>query len=186
MLKNLLLHLLVESGLVQRCVCVCTIACVCVWVTALTAFLRYDKSHPHCFSSSSTVNLFLFLLSTQLPAERSASPLRTQRLLCVLFPRSRCVSTWLFMLKFKTSCKMSSLVSPLLKLFLISLVLTRRLEQIVSVQLQSFLPVSCRWFFSFVWFVTLCTAGSTSLFAYGLTGYSTPPLYSSSFICFFH
>ena len=167
--------------LVQRCLWDCY---VCAWVTAVTAFLRYDKSYPHCFLSSNTVNLFflalfLALFSTQLPAERSSSPQKTQRLICVLFPQSQCVSTWLFMLKSKTNYKMSSPFLPLLKSFCVSLLPTFGLKHIFSVELFCLSSVYL------VLFYLLCnTPPSISSFASGFMRYTV--LFCLSLLVPFH
>ncbi len=182
--NNLSFQLLVELGLVQRSVyhCLCLFLghssyCLSeVWQISPTLFLIFQHCKPlfSCFQPSSQLKGHLVLRGPKGFFVSSFS-----------WPQS--VSTSLFMLKSKTSCKMSSPFLPLPKLFLISLLLTCHLEQIVSVQLSS--PPSMFLVVDFLCLIYNSVHSRVHLFicpwAHEVQFFSLS-VSSSSFISFFH
>lgn len=166
----------------QRCVCGSLLGSVCGSRRSSPSW--GITSLNHCFVTYRHWKHIFFLLSTQLPTERSSSSQKAQRLTCVLFSWSQCVSTFSMLSKSKTSCCMSSPFLPLPKLILVSLLAT----------LNKLLPFSfpvLPLMFHVVDFLCLIATRHSgvhlcfSLWAQEVQYFSFPPLSSSSFISLF-
>lgn len=144
-------------------------------VTAGTAFLKYNKSHPQCFLSLTTGNLF-FLLSTQHPQKVVQSSIDSI-VLCVSFPHR--VSLGLFMMRSNTSHKNDFSPLPFTDMLsYCSLPNFPSWNRLFPLSVLCFLYPSCCWLFLLIYlfcvifFFILCTAGSISLLTPGLQSYS--------------